>query len=87
MEEDSIQQQHNGVVVVEERGNPPGLRQAPAGEEEVSREGGRRQGFRCGCPPTPPLYIGPRERGGGRSLGPSSKEGCGQGGVHPPQGT
>ena len=28
-EEDSIQQQHNGVVVVEERGNPAGLRQAP----------------------------------------------------------
>src|SRR3954471_5519735 len=55
------------MVVVEERGNPAGLRQAPAGEEEVSREGGRRQGFRCGCPPSPPLSIGGRERGGGEA--------------------
>src|SRR3954469_13797793 len=74
VEEDSIHQQHNGVVVMEERGNPAGLRQAPTGEEDVSREGGRRQGFRCGCPPSPPLYIGARERGR-RSLAPSSKEG------------
>ena len=50
--------------MVEERGNPAGLRQAPAGEEDVSREGGRRQGFWYGCPPSPPLYIGARERGG-----------------------
>src|SRR3954464_15086000 len=28
VEEDSIQQQHNGVVMMEERGNPAGLRQA-----------------------------------------------------------
>ena len=47
---------------------------------------GRRQGLGWCCPPFPPLDIGPRERGR-RSLGPSSKEGCGQGGVHPPQGT
>ena len=74
---------------MEERGNPAGLRQAPTGEEEVSREGGRRQGLRCGCPPSPPLYIGAGERGR-RSLAPSSKEGVrprGGGGVHPPQGT
>lgn len=32
-------------------------------KEEVSREGGRRQGFRCGCPSLPSLYIGARERG------------------------
>ena len=38
VEEDSIQQQHNGVVVVEERGNPAGLRQAPW---ERSRKRGR----------------------------------------------
>ena len=38
VEEDSIQQQHNGVVVVEERGNPAGLRQAPW--ERRSRERG-----------------------------------------------
>ena len=37
-EEDSIQQQHNGVVMVEERGNPAGLRQAP---QETRRERGR----------------------------------------------
>ena len=74
---------------MEERGNPAGLRQAPTGEEEVSREGGRRQGLRYGCPPSPPLYIGAGERGEaqpcpllqGRG---AAKEG---GGVHPPQGT
>ena len=49
--------------MVEEHGNPAGLRQALAGEEGVSQEGGRRQGLRCGCPPSPPLYIGARERG------------------------
>ena len=49
--------------MMEERGNPAGLRQAPTGEEEVSREGGRRQGLRYGCPPSPPLYIGAGERG------------------------
>ena len=36
--EDSVQQQHDGVVVVEERGNPAGLRQAP---QETRRERGR----------------------------------------------
>ena len=49
-------QQHNGVVVMEERGNPAVLRQAPTGEEEVSREGGRRQGLGC-CSHVPPHYI------------------------------
>ena len=29
----------------------------------MSREGGRRQGLRSGCPPSPPLYIGAGERG------------------------
>src|SRR3954466_1736158 len=42
VEEDSIQQQHNGVVVVEERGTPAGLRQAPL--ETKRREVGLRQG-------------------------------------------
>ena len=37
-------------------------------------------------PSLPPTIY--RAKGeGGRSLGPSSKEGCGQGGVPPPQGT
>ena len=38
VEEDSVQQQHNGMVVMEERGNPAGLRQAP---RERRRERGR----------------------------------------------
>ena len=49
-------QQHDGVVV-EVAGILAGLRQAQR-EEEVSREGGRHQGLGCGCPPSPPLYIG-----------------------------
>ena len=73
---------------MEERGNPAGLRQAPTGEEEVSREGGRRQGLRCGCPPSPPLYIGAGERGEAQPCpflqGRVRPRG---GGVHPPQGT
>ena len=81
-------QQHDGVVVMEERGNPAGLRQAPAGEEEVSREGGRRQGFRCGCPSLPSLYIGARERGEAQPCPFLQGRGAAKGGgVHPPQGT
>jgi len=78
-------QQHDGVVV-----DVAGLRQGFAEllreRERCCRGGGRRPRLRCCCPPFPPLYIGPRERGG-RSLAPSSKEGCGQGRVLPPQGT
>ena len=47
---------------------------------------GRRQGLGAAALPSPPLYIGPRERGGA-AFSSSSKEGCGQGGVPPPQGT
>ena len=47
-------------------------------EEEVLEREREAPGLRCRCPPFPPLYIGARERGG-RSLGPSSKEGCSQG--------
>ena len=72
-------QQHDGVVV-----DVAGLRQGFAEllreRERCCRGGGRRPRLRFCCPPFPPLYIGPRERGGGRSLAPSSKEGCGQGG-------
>ena len=76
-------QQHDGVVV-----DVAGLRQGFASfceRERCCRGGGRRPRLRSCCPPFPPLYIGPRKRGGGRSLGPSSKEGCGQGGVLPPK--
>ena len=54
-------QQHDGVVV-----DAAGLQQGFAKqlrEEEESREGGRHQGFRCGCPSLPSLYIGAKERG------------------------
>ena len=65
VEEDSIQQQHNGVVVMEERGNPAGLRQAlrdmrrkrgraaPTGRDQIASYG----------QPQASLYIGEREEG------------------------
>ena len=56
-------QQHDGVVV-----DVAGLRQGFAKllreRERCCRGGGRRPRLRCCCPPFPPLYIGPRERGG-----------------------
>ncbi len=62
--EDSIQQQHNGVVVMEECGNPAGLRRAPTGEEMChGREWEATKGLRYDCSSFSPLYIGPRERG------------------------
>ena len=68
-------QQHDGVVEV------AGFQQGFAkrcGRRKMCRGREREApGLRYGCPPFPPLYIGPRERGG--SLVPSSKEGCGQG--------
>ena len=77
-------QQHDGVVV-EVAGFQQGFAKRCGRREMCHRREREAPGLRYGCPPFPPLYIGPRERG--RSLGPSSKEGCGQGGVHPPQGT
>ena len=50
-------QQHDGVVV-EVAGIPVGLRQALTGGRGVTGGRGRRQGLWCGCPPSPPLYIG-----------------------------
>ena len=48
-------QQHNGVVVVEERGNPAGLRQAQAGRKRChGREGGARD---SGAAALPPLHY------------------------------
>ena len=77
-------QQHDGVVV-EVAGYQQGFAKRCGRREMCHGREREAPGLRCGCPPFPPLYIGPRERG--CSLGPSSKEGCGQGGVHPPQGT
>ena len=61
--EDSIQQQHNSVVVMEERGNPAGLHQAP--RERRRRERGRaapkeRRSRVLGSPKTP-IYVGEGE--------------------------
>ena len=47
-------QQHDGVVV-EVAGFQQGFAKR-CGEEEVSREGGRRQGLGC-CSHAPPHYI------------------------------
>ena len=77
-------QQHDGVVV-EVAGIPAGLRQAQAGRRRCHGREREAPGLGLLLPSLPPLYIGPRERG--RSLGPSSKEGCGQGRILPPQGT
>ena len=78
-------QQHDGVVV-EVAGFQQGFAKRCGRREMCHGREREAPGLRYCCPPFPPLYIGPRERGR-RSLGPSSKEGCGQGGVHPPQGT
>ena len=80
-------QQHDGVVV-----DVAGLRQGFAEllreRERCCRGGGRRPRLRCCCPPFPPLYIGPRERGRVQPCpflqGRVRPRG---GGVHPPQGT
>ena len=78
-------QQHDGVVV-EVAGFQQGFAKRCGRREMCHGREREAPGLRYSCPPFPSLYIGPRERGG-RSLGHSSKEGCGQGGVHPPQGT
>ena len=50
-------QQHDGVVVDAGRHRS---RASPFSteEKEVLEGRGRRQGHGCGCPPSPPLYIG-----------------------------
>ena len=81
-------QQHNGVVV-EVAGFRQGFAKRCGRREMCHRREREAPGLRYGCPPFPPLYIGPRERGEaqpcpllqGRG---AAKEG---GGVHPPQGT
>src|SRR3954468_10694342 len=69
VEEDSIQQQHNGVEMMEERGNPAGLRQAPQERRSTWERGeGCNQRHRCvSRGPLPQLYIG-IPRGGCASL-------------------
>ena len=69
-------QQHDGVVV-EVAGFQQGFAKRCGRREMCHGREREAPGLRYGFPPFPPLYIGPRERGR-RSLGPSSKEGCGQ---------
>ena len=56
-------QQHDGVVV-EVAGSRQGFAKRKRGGRGVTGGRGRRQGLGYCCPPFPPLYIGPRERGG-----------------------
>ena len=51
-------QQHAGAVV-EAAVISAGLRQAPTREREVLRGERETPETWCGCPPSPPLYIGP----------------------------
>src|SRR4051812_30585249 len=51
------------MVVVEERGNPAGLRQAPRERRRTWERGRAAPAHWYGCPPTPHIYIGARERG------------------------
>ena len=55
-------QQHDGVVV-EVAGSRQGFAKRKRGGRGVTGGRGRRQGLDCCCPPSPPLYIGPREGG------------------------
>ena len=76
-------QQHDGVVV-----DVAGLRQGFAEllreRERCCRGGRRRPRLRSCCPPFPPLYIGPRERGGAAFPLPSRK-GAARGESLPPK--
>ena len=80
-------QQHDGVVV-EVAGFQQGFAKC-CGRREVCH-GREREApwLSCCCPPFPPLYIGPRERGRAQPCpflqGRMRPRG---GGVHPPQGT
>ena len=78
-------QQHDGVVV-EVAGFQQGFAKRCGRREMCHGREREAPGLRVVLPSLPPTIY--RAKGeGGRSLGPSSKEGCGQGGVHPPQGT
>ena len=55
-------QQHDGVVEV--AGFQQGFAKRLGRREMCHGREREAPGLRCGCPPFPPLYIGPRERGG-----------------------
>ena len=76
-------QQHDDVVV-EVAGFQQGFAKRCGRREMCHGREREAPGLRYCCPPSPPPTIYRAKGEGGRSLGPSSKEGCGQGGVHPP---
>ena len=79
-------QQHDGVVV-EVAGFQQGFAKRCGRREMCHGREREAPGLGGGAAlPSPTIYRAKGE-GGGRSLGPSSKEGCGQGGVPPSQGT
>ena len=56
-------QQHDSVVV-EVAGFQQGFAKRCGRREMCHGREREVPGLRCGCPPFPPLYVGPRERGG-----------------------
>ena len=80
-------QQHDGVVV-EVAGFQQGFAKRCGRREMCHGREREAPGLRFGCPPFPPLYIGPRKRGRAQPCpflqGRVRPRG---GGVHPPQGT
>ena len=79
-------QQHDGVVV-EVAGFQQGFAKRCGRREMCHGREREAPGLSVCCPPFPPLYIGPRERGGGAALALPPRKGAAKGGVHPPQGT
>ena len=61
--EDSVQQQHDGVVVVEEHGNPVGLRQAPRERRRTWERGRAAPELGCLLPSHPSTIYRWGERG------------------------
>ena len=81
-------QQHDGVVV-EVAGFQQGFAKRCGRREMCHGREREAPGLRYCCPPFPPLYIGPRERGRAQPCPFLQGRGAAKrgGGVHPPQGT
>ena len=86
-------QQHDGVVV-DAAGSRQGFAKHKRGGEVLRREREAPRA-RCGCPPSPPLYIGARgahapleipSKGGRRPLGATAPLGFPTRGRMPPRG-
>ena len=76
-------QQHDGVVV-EVAGFQQGFAKRCGRREMCHGREREAPGLRLGCPPFPPLYIGPRERGGA-ALPLPSRKGAARGESFPPK--